>query len=104
MTLPTWIATTQLMLARREFRLIARAGTLVLVVLAVARSRSLLGHVGDIGHPDLAWLVGAGSAELVSLVAQKPAHARSLAGTSDDRETVSVLPVSYPRAVDATDN
>jgi putative heme transporter len=56
-------------LARRSFRIIARAVALTVVVVAAARSRSVAAHLGHLGHPSPVCLAAAIGAEIVSLLA-----------------------------------
>jgi putative heme transporter len=63
------LETARRVLARRELRILARAMAIGIVAVALVRSRSLLGEVGNIGQPNLIWLLAAAGAESVSLVA-----------------------------------
>jgi putative heme transporter len=63
------VAAARVVVARREFRILARAVALAVVVVAAVRSKSLLGHLGHIGHPNPVWLAVAVAAETTSLLA-----------------------------------
>jgi uncharacterized membrane protein YbhN (UPF0104 family) len=55
--------------ARRDVRILSRAGALLVVAVVVLNSRSLFSQLGAVGHPDMPWLLGAVAAEIASLLA-----------------------------------